>query len=173
MHWFMLEKVESVQKAGITLDGKPLPSGNGLVEIGHIPIGWQTEEEKTGIQCWCGQTNCHEVWVSGTGFQRDFQRRSGEAGLRSGSEIVALGTEESKAAYNAYCDRLARTLSVVVNLIDPHLIVLGGGMSRQTGLYKDVSPLMSQYVFSDTFETPIVPPVHGDSSGVRGAAWLW
>ncbi len=159
--------------SGIALDGKPLPSANGLVECGHIPLGWPKADELPGLECWCGQTNCYETWVSGTGFQRDYQRRTGEPVLRSGSEIIALETSESLATYNAYCDRLARLLATIVNLVDPHVIVLGGGMSRQKALYTDVPPLMQPYVFSDSLETAVLPPVHGDSSGVRGAAWLW
>ena len=159
--------------SGIVLDGKPLPSGNGLVEVGHTPLGWPKSDELPGLQCWCGRNNCYETWVSGTGFQRDFQRRADEESLRPGSEIIALDSEQSREAYAAYCDRLARMLATIVNLVDPNVIVLGGGMSRQQGLYSDVPPLMEPFVFSNGFETPVLAPVHGDSSGVRGAAWLW
>lgn len=159
--------------SGIVLNGKPLVSGNGLVELGHIPLPWPKNDELPGLKCWCGQTNCNETWLSGTGFQQDFQRRSGQSELMRGSDIMALDNELSRAVFDDYCDRLARMLAVIVNLIDPHVIVLGGGMSRQSGLYTKVPPLMAPYIFSDSFDTPIVKPVHGDSSGVRGAAWLW
>ncbi|MEM7216101.1 MAG: ROK family protein [Pseudomonadota bacterium] len=159
---------------GIAIEGQALFGHHGIAgEFGHTPLANMNEEEFSGELCWCGKRGCVETWISGTGFQRDYQRRSGEKQLRPGSEIVALGSAASIASYEAYCDRLARSLSVLVNILDPDIFVLGGGMSNVDALYGDVPRLMKSHVFSDVFDTPMVKAKYGDSSGVRGAAWLW
>ena len=159
---------------GLAFDGVAHEGHHGIAgEFGHIPLPWPQRDEYPGEQCWCGQMSCTENWISGTGFQKDFQRRSGEARQRSVTEILALGSALSKASYEAFCSRLARSIALLVCTIDPDVIVLGGGMSNVTSLYDDVPPLVGAYVFGDEFNTPIVPPKHGDSSGVRGAALLW
>lgn len=160
--------------SGITIDGTPLSGAQGIAgEFGHTPLPHMTSEEHPGIECWCGRRGCLETYISGTGFSHDYQARTGGRKLQSVSEILALNSAESIACYEAYCDRLARGLSTIVNLIDPDVIVLGGGMSNIEGLYVDLPKIISAYVFSDGFITPILRAQHGDSSGVRGAAWLW
>ncbi|MDJ0612485.1 MAG: ROK family protein [Rhizobiaceae bacterium] len=160
--------------SGIAINGKALSGANGVAgEMGHVPLPWMKEDEYPGEECWCGRHGCLETWISGTAFQRDYARRAGEDFLRSGNEILGLGTLEAANALDAYCDRLARGLALLVNMVDPDIIVLGGGMSNVETLYERVPELMKQWVFSDIFETPIVQARHGDSSGVRGAAWLW
>ena len=160
--------------SGIAINGAPLLGAQGIAgEFGHTPLPYMTNEEHPGNECWCGKRGCLETYISGTGFSRDYKARTGGANLQSGSEILALNSPESIACYDAYCDRLARGLSTIVNLIDPDVIVMGGGMSNIEPLYTDLPKVMGAYVFSDGFTTPILRAQHGDSSGVRGAAWLW
>ena len=159
---------------GITIDGAALNGRHGIGgEFGHTPLPYMTKEELPGPECWCGKRGCLEAYISGTGLQRDFALRDPTNSKLSAQEILSLGNEQSRVAYETYCDRLARGLSQLVNIVDPDVIVLGGGMSNVTALYEDVPQLMGKYVFSDVFNTPIVQARHGDSSGVRGAAWLW
>ena len=159
---------------GIAIKGRALFGRHGIAgEFGHTPLPWPGADEAPGEKCWCGQYGCIETFVSGTGFQRDFANRVGEDTLRAAEEILKLGTPESEEAYRVYCHRLARGLAMLINILDPDVIVLGGGMSNVSGLYKDVPPLTGKFVFSDVFDTPLLPAKHGDSSGVRGAAWLW
>ena len=130
--------------------------------------------EFPGEQCYCGKRGCIETWISGTGFKKDYARVTGED--MSTHDIIAnaeKGEQKAVAALDRYIDRLARALAGIVDIIDPDIIVLGGGMSNVTRLYSDVPKIWERYIFSDTCHTKIVPPRHGDSSGVRGAAWLW
>jgi fructokinase len=130
--------------------------------------------EYPGPLCYCGRRGCLETWISGTGFKNDYKRVNGEE--ISTHDIIAKAQEGEKKAVAAlarYTDRLARALAQVINIMDPDIIVLGGGMSNVNSLYKDVPREWGKYVFSDTVKTPIAPARHGDSSGVRGAAWLW
>ncbi len=124
--------------------------------------------------CYCGKQGCIETFISGTGFATDYQRLSGQ-GL-TGSEIMRLvgeGDEKAELALSRYEQRLAKSLAHVVNILDPDVIVLGGGMSNVERLYQTVPDLVKQWVFGGECETPIRKAMHGDSSGVRGAAWLW
>ena len=149
--------------AGIALDGKPVPGRNLIAgEWGHTPLPWPRPDELPGPSCWCGRRNCLELWLSGTGFAR-------EAG-QSAEAAVASGNID---AIDRYIDRLSRSLAVVVDILDPDVIVLGGGMSNIEQLYADLPAAIAPHVFSDVFTTPEVKARHGDSSGVRGAAWLW
>ncbi|AVO46192.1 ROK family protein [Phreatobacter cathodiphilus] len=162
--------------SGIVIDGKVL-RGRHLIggEFGHNPLPWPSVEEVVEAPaCYCGQKGCLETWVSGTGFADDYRRATGAA--VPAPEIVAMavsGDGIARASYERYISRLARGLAQVVNLIDPDVIVVGGGMSNVPSIYDDLPPAMRAYVFSDACTTPIVKAVHGDSSGVRGAAWLW
>jgi fructokinase len=168
--------------AGIAVGAKPI-AGINLVagEWGHNPLPWMTPDEFTGPECWCGKRSCIEKWISGTGFAGDYNRAAaaGNPGVHvplKGERIVELarsGDATAKAALMRYADRLARSLAHVVNILDPDIIVLGGGMSNVDELYEQVPPLLSSYVFGAEALTPIVRSKHGDSSGVRGAAWLW
>lgn len=130
--------------------------------------------EYPGEQCYCGKRGCIETWISGTGFKKDYARVTGET--ISTHDIIALanrGEAKAAAALERYIDRTARALAGVVDILDPDVIVLGGGMSNVEKLYTGIPAVWERYIFSDTCHTKIVPPRHGDSSGVRGAAWLW
>jgi len=130
--------------------------------------------EYPGPLCYCGRRGCLETWISGTGFKNDYLRVTG-AELSTHDVIAAAdkGDATALAARHRYADRLARALAQVINIMDPDAIVLGGGMSNVQALYRDVPALWGKYVFSDTVKTPLLKALHGDSSGVRGAAWLW
>ncbi len=144
-------------------------------EWGHDPLPWMTGEERAAAPaCYCGKVGCVETFLSGPGFERDHALLSGTR--RSSQEIVraaAAGDLHSFHTLERYKDRLARALAGVINLLDPDAVVLGGGMSNLPELPAAVSALLPRYVFSDTVMTRVVLNVHGDSSGVRGAAWLW
>ena len=165
--------------AGIAIDGRPWAGANLVAgEWGHNPLPWPTPEEVPGPSCWCGKTSCIEKWISGTGFADDYARTAGtaESTRLKGAQIVALarnGDAAAKSALERYAHRLARSLAHVVNVLDPDVVVLGGGMSNVDELYAWVPRHLSSYVFGGEAETPIVRSKHGDSSGVRGAAWLW
>ena len=162
---------------GIVIEGKALTGPHAVAgEWGHNPLPGPHDDERPGIRCYCGRTGCIETWLSGPAVARQFEAATGRR-LRA-TEIAAAadaGEHDAFACMERYCDRLARALSVVVNLIDPDVIVLGGGLSRIGRLYARVPELWTRYVFSEPghIATRLVPPVHGDSSGVRGAAWLW
>ena len=160
---------------GIVIDGKVLDGVNLIAgEWGHNPLPWMREDEFPGPECYCGKIGCIEMFVSGPAFEREYAIRSG--GRMSAKDIVQAaqnGDPTARAELTTYYDRLARALSSVINLLDPEVIVLGGGMSNTAGLAAAVASLLPKYVFSDTVETQVVGNKHGDSSGVRGAAWLW
>jgi len=160
---------------GIVVDGRVLVGPNAVAgEWGHNPLPWQQADEYPGPECYCGRRGCIERWVSGTALARDHHRRTGED--ISGEEIArraAAGGQEAEATMMHYEDRLARALASVINMLDPDVIVLGGGVSNVERLYEHVPTLWQRYVYSDRCDTPLKPPVHGDAGGVRGAAWLW
>lgn len=134
-------------------------------------IAWA---EYPGEVSYCGRRGMLEEWISGTGFKMDYHRVTGEElSTHDIIENANRGEEKAVAALERYCDRLARGLAYVINMLDPHVIVLGGGMSNVEYLYKRVPEIWSEYIFSDVILTQLKPPRHGDSSGVRGAAWLW
>lgn len=166
--------------AGVALEAAPWQGPNRVAgEWGHNPLPWMREGEYPGPQCWCGKSSCIETWISGTGFEKDYARTApaGSVPLRlNGQQIVSLarsGNELAGEVLRRYADRLARSLAQVINVFDPEVIVLGGGMSNVDELYELTPPLLSSYVFGGEAQTPIVRSRHGDSSGVRGAAWLW
>jgi fructokinase len=141
---------------GIAVDGQVLEGHNALAgEWGHTPLPWMTRDEHPGPHCYCGRAGCIEQWVAGPALNRD---------------VAARGEEIANELHE---DRLARAFSMVVNFLDPDVIVLGGGLSNIQRLYTTVPRLLPKYVYSQTVETPIVPAQHGDASGVRGAAMLW
>lgn len=130
--------------------------------------------EFPGPKCYCGRQGCMETWISGPAFKNDYNRVTGED--LSTHDIInkaVEGDQKAKEALARYVDRMARGLAVVINSVDPDMIVLGGGMSNVDALYEDVPQAWKKYIFSDTIDTKLAPPRHGDSSGVRGAAWLW
>lgn len=161
--------------SGIVVDGRPLVGPNAIAgEWGHNALPWPGPDELPGPLCYCGKHGCTEGFLSGPGLARDHGERTGQA--LAGAEIVAAATRGEPAAeatLQRYESRLARALAAVMNLLDPDVIVLGGGLSNIDRLYRNVPRLWGRHVFSDTVATPLVRARHGDSSGVRGAAWLW
>ncbi|HEY1460690.1 MAG TPA: ROK family protein [Casimicrobiaceae bacterium] len=161
--------------AGVVVNGSVLTGRNAIAgEWGHNPLPWADDDERPGPRCFCGQHGCIETFVSGPGLERDHRAASGK--LLAAGEIVRLaeaGDAAANASLQRYERRLARALSHVINLLDPDVIVLGGGMSNVDRLYSAVPRLWGEWVFSDRVDTALRRHRHGDSSGVRGAAWLW
>lgn len=159
---------------GIAIDGKALTGRGGIAgEFGHTPLAPMTAEEMPGNECWCGRRACLETYVSGPGFVRTHDAIAGKASGLSVAGILASDTPDARTAGARYVSQLARGIAMLVNIVDPDVIVLGGGMSNISSLYADLPGAVAPHVFTDRFDTPIVRPRHGDSSGVRGAAWLW
>ncbi len=160
---------------GVVVRGRLLSGPNAIAgEWGHSPLPWPRDDERPGPLCYCGKRGCIETFVSGPGLARDHAESTG--GKLSAAEIAAradAGDAQSDLTLRRYEDRLARALATVINLIDPHVIVLGGGLGQIARLYQTVPALWGTYVFSDQVATRLVAPRFGDSSGVRGAAWLW
>lgn len=160
---------------GIVIDGQVLTGVNAIAgEWGHNPLPLAGTEGEALPRCYCGRAGCVEAYLSGPALAADHERVAGE---RIDAVVIAGRAERGDAACAATLDRharrLARALASVVNVIDPDVIVLGGGLSKLPHLYDRVPELWKPYIFSDDVRTRLVPPVHGDSSGVRGAAWLW
>ena len=158
---------------GLVVDGSVISGRQRLTgEWGHTPLPWMTADEYPGHVCWCGARGCLETYISGPGLAADCDG----PGARDATDIparAAAGDARAIAALGRHADRLARGLAVIVTLLDPDVIVLGGGLSNMAHLYAAVPGLMRARVFSDMCDTPVVRAKHGDSSGVRGAAWLW
>jgi fructokinase len=165
--------------AGISVNGRVLTGANGIAgEWGHNPLPWGTGEEIPGPHCYCGRRGCIETFLSGPGMTRDHERHTSQS--ESALAIVASamsGADDASATLARYEHRMARALASVINVLDPDVIVIGGGMSNIDRLYDRVPRLWGQYVFAagvaDVVRTRLVRAAHGDSSGVRGAAWLW
>ena len=164
--------------AGVALSGQSHIGGNGNAgEWGHNPLPWMDEDEqryRDEVPCYCGKAGCIETFISGTGFATDYHRLSGVE--REGAEIIRLVEQQdpvAELAMSRYELRLAKSLAHIINILDPEMIVMGGGMSNVDRLYQTVPGLIKKWVFGGECETPIRKAVHGDSSGVRGAAWLW
>jgi predicted NBD/HSP70 family sugar kinase len=160
---------------GVVVHGKIWTGPNAIAgEFGHNPLPWPSDEERPGPRCYCGKTGCIETFLSGPGLARDY---AGEAGATLDAaaiaERAAAGDAMAEATLRRYEDRMARALASVLNVLDPDVVVLGGGLSNLSRLYSSVPRLWTRYVFSDRVDTRLVSPRHGDSSGVRGAAWLW
>ena len=179
---------------GVAVGGRLLQGPNAIAgEWGHNPLPWPQKldggiDERPGPECYCGQRGCIETFVSGPGLERDFKQEARTGAARTGTKKEATGKKlgareiaaeaennepQALAALARYEHRLARALASVINVLDPGVIVLGGGMSNVARLYDNVPKLWGQWVFSDTVTTPLRRAKHGDSSGVRGAAWLW
>lgn len=156
---------------GLVIHNRLLSGPNAIAgEWGHNPLPWRRAEDGPARRCYCGKDDCIETFLSGPGWAK----RS-DLGLDANALVAAAqaGHGTAQHALSSYCDQLARGLASVINLIDPQVIVLGGGLSNVAALYTQVMPLLPRYVFSDQVNTRLLQAQHGDSSGVRGAAWLW
>lgn len=160
---------------GIVVDRKVLPGRNNVAgEWGHNPLPWPDAGELPGPYCYCGKRGCIETFLSGPGFAGDFAKLTGrELTAMEIATAADRGDGEARDALGVYEDRLARGLAHVVNLLDPDVIVLGGGLSNIARLYDNVPALIQHYAISTPVDVRLVPAARGDSSGVRGAAWLW
>ena len=160
---------------GVVVRGAPLVGPNLVAgEWGHTPLPWPRDDERPGPPCYCGLSGCVERWLSGSGMAADHERATGQTATPP--EVVAAaegGDPGARATLDRYAERLGRGLAVVVNVLDPDVIVLGGGMSNLPDLADRAAERLAPWVFSDSVRTRVVGNVHGDSSGVRGAAWLW
>jgi fructokinase len=160
---------------GIVVGGRPLVGANAIAgEWGHNPLPWPRPEELPGPACYCGKRGCIETFLSGPGLARDHLAAGGsESGGAAIAQAAAGGDARARATVARYCDRLARSLATVIDVIDPGAIVLGGGVSNLAALYEELPARLPAYVFSDDVATRVLPALHGDASGVRGAARLW
>jgi fructokinase len=160
---------------GLVVDRNLISGRNRIAaEWGHNALPWPRDDERPGHGCYCGLSGCIETFLSGPGLARDYFARKGI--VSDGPAIASAagaGDPPALACLRLYQDRLARSLASVINVVDPDVIVLGGGLSNIAPLYDGLAALVARHVFSDRFDTPVVPAAHGDSSGVRGAAWLW
>ena len=161
--------------AGVVIDKKVLPGVNAVAgEWGHNPLPWPKDYELPGAECYCGKSGCIETWLSGPGIVRDHEIHNNIfLDAETLDNKARFGDEEANETLQRYESRMARSLAHVINILDPDVIVLGGGMGNIKRLYKNVPEIWGDYVFSDTVNTKLLAPLHGDSSGVRGAAWLW
>ena len=161
--------------AGVVVHRHALVGPNAIAgEWGHNPLPWPGDDERPGPACYCGKQGCIETFLSGPSMARDHERVTGSAlDTRTIVQRAADGDAACNSTLARYEDRLARGLAHVINILDPDTIVLGGGMSNVQRLYDNVPRLWGQYVFSDVVNTRLIAPRFGDSSGVRGAAWLW
>ena len=160
---------------GLVVHGNVVIGANAVGgEWGHNMLPWPGAEEYPGPACYCGLSGCIETWLSGPAFTRDFLQRTGRE--LTASQVLAAasaGEAEAEEAWQRYEHRLARALASLINIIDPDVIVAGGGVSNVSRIYERVPALWEKWVFSDRVDTRFVPATFGDSSGVRGAAWLW
>jgi len=162
---------------GLVVDGRLRVGPNAITgEWGHNELPSRTEAALPDTVCYCGRRRCIETYVSGPALAADHARVAAASAALDARRIVTLaraGDAQARAAFDRYCRRLASALATVINIVDPDVIVLGGGLSQVDELYPALPPLLAEYVFSDRCDTPVVRNLHGDSSGVRGAAWLW
>lgn len=156
---------------GLVVHGRLVQGPNAVAgEWGHNPLPWPGRDELPGHYCYCGKSGCIETFLSGPALERDFGEGVPAADIAT---LAEQGDDKAEGVLSRYEDRLARGLSTLINVFDPHVIVLGGGVGNIARLYRNVPRLWGEYVFSDAVATRLLAPLHGDSSGVRGAAWLW
>ena len=159
---------------GIVVNGMPLSGPNAIAgEWGHNPLPWPKDHERPGAECYCGLRGCIETFLSGSGLVRTYNDANPATTADEISNLAGKNDPSAVSAIEIYAGRLARALASVINVLDPDAIVLGGGLSNIESLYHRVPQLWGQWVFSDQVTTRLLRNVHGDSSGVRGAAWLW
>ena len=161
--------------AGVAVRGHVLTGSNAIAgEWGHNPLPWPADDERPGPACYCGKQGCIETWLSGPGMSRDYLESSAQTlEAKQIVELAMQGDQKAGLCLQRYEDRMARSLAHVINILDPDIIVLGGGMGNIDRLYHNVPKTWGRYVFSDRVDTELLAPRYGDSSGVRGAAWLW
>lgn len=160
---------------GIVINGQVWTGLNAIAgEWGHNPLPWMTQDETPGPECYCGRRGCIETFISGTGLSADHLQTAGEQlSAEKIANLAVVFSSDADATMTRYEGRMARALATVINLLDPDVIVLGGGVSNIARLYTNVPKLWQPYLFSDNVKTKLLPARHGDTSGVRGAAWLW
>ncbi len=160
---------------GLVMHGQPWPGRNAIAgEWGHTPLPWPADSERPGPVCPCGQSGCLETWISGPGVAADHARATGQHCTPDAITAAAQsGDAGARASLARFFDRVARGLVTVLSIVDPDVVVIGGGLSRIDRLYRELPALIDRWSFTGHLETPIRPARHGDSSGVRGAAWLW
>ena len=160
---------------GIVVDGRILVGPHAIAgEWGHNPLAWPRDDERPGHPCFCGRPGCNESFLAGPSLARDHRLATGQdLKAKDIAELAEQGDAGALATMARYEDRMARALAVIINVLDPDFVVLGGGVSNIARLYREVPLVLPKYVFSDKVTTPIVKAKYGDSSGVRGAAWLW
>jgi fructokinase len=160
---------------GIAVDGRVVTGANAIAgEWGHNPLPWPRDDERPGPACYCGRRGCVETFLSGPALARDYRARAVvESDAASIAGAADEGNRDAVATVNAWTERLARALATVINVVDPDVIVIGGGLSRISRIYAEVPRAWGAWVFSDRVVTRLVPAAFGDASGVRGAAWLW
>jgi fructokinase len=160
---------------GLVVQGRNITGANAIAgEWGHNPLPWPEDDERPGPPCYCGRSGCIETFLSGPGLAADYMRSGGET--RNGEDIVARaehGEPLAETVLDRWEQRLAKSLATIINVVDPDVFVVGGGLSRIHRLYDRVPALWGAWVFSDDVRTKLVPAKYGDASGVRGAAWLW
>lgn len=161
--------------AGLVVDGQIVDGRHGIAgEWGHIPLPWARSEEFPGPECWCGRRGCLETWLSGPGMAADHRRVTGvDATTRDIAAAARLGDPAASATIERYCSRLARALALIADVLDPDVVVLGGGLSEIPEIYAITQPLIAPHMFSDYGDMVLLPPRHGADSGGRGAARLW
>lgn len=160
---------------GLVIDRRPITGAHAIAgEWGHNPLPWPRADELPGPACWCGKHGCLETWLSGPALLADHRRHGHDApDVPAIADAAARGDAAAIATLSRHADRFARALATVVDLLDPHVVVLGGGLSNLASLYRELPARLPAWVFADAIVTRIVAPAHGDSSGVRGAAFLW
>jgi fructokinase len=159
---------------GLVVEQRALVGPNAVAgEWGHNPLPWADADDEPAA-CYCGKRGCIETYLCGAGLVRDHRRHGGVLDdARAIADAALAGDADARASVERYRERLAKALASVVNVVDPDVVVLGGGLSNIEALYDDVAARVGRYAFSDRISTPVLPARHGDSSGVRGAAWLW
>jgi len=160
--------------AGIIIDKSIHDGPNGIAgEWGHNPLPWPSPDEIPGRQCWCGLSGCIETWLSGPALELNWYEQMGDKlSVAEIDERASSGDADAEKILQQYEHRMARGLAHIINVLDPEVIVLGGGLSNLKRLYKNVPLIWGEFIFSDIVRTKLLPPKYGDSSGVRGAAWL-
>ena len=161
---------------GVVAHGRLVVGANAIGgEWGHNPLPAPRDDERPGPACYCGRSGCIETFLSGPGLAADYARRTGSAGVDAAGVVARAdaGDEAAGVTLDRWEDRLAKSLATIINVLDPDVIVVGGGLSQVARLYTTVPARWGPYLFTDHVATRLVPAAHGDSSGVRGAAWLW